>query len=479
MAWRYTLAELARIVGAPLPEGEGGGEGYQVETCGRAGGAVGRPATTTGFARVCTDTRQLRVGDLFVALRGPSFDGDAFVPEAFQRGAAGALCREFHAEGPCLVVADPLRALQTFAAHHRAKHDIPVLAITGSCGKTTAKDLTAAVLASRYVVAKTEGNLNNDIGCPLSLLGMDETTEFAVMELGANHPGEIAALCSLVRPTESAITVVTPAHLEGFGSLDAVARAKGEIVEALPPDGCFYVNTDDPWCVRLAVAYGGDQVRFGASGDVALRACDFDASGDMLLTIDPIGRLRLPLAVRAHAVHVLIAVAVGLRHGIDEFEGPLREACAKLAHFRILRLGPLEILDDSYNANPASMAAALEALADRPGPGARFAALGSMLELGDAARELHREVGRRAGAAGVAALFAYGPNAEEMAEAAGAAGVAEATVLADHRVIAEAVAARAQFGDRLLVKGSRGMRMEKVIEALRTVYATRYADAWL
>lgn len=452
MPWQYTLTRLAQIVGAS------------------------RPAADTAFSSVATDTRRMRPGDLFVALRGPNFDADDFVPEAFRLGAVGALCRRPHPEGPCILADDPLRALQAFAAFHRAQMDIPVLAITGSCGKTTAKDFTIAVLGSRFIVAGTEGNLNNEIGCPLSLLRMDAATEFAVLELGANHPGEIAALCRLARPDESAITIIAPAHLEGFGSIDAVARAKGEIVDALPQGGCFYVNTDNEWCMRIAARYSGEKVRFGTSGDVVLRSCAFAPSGEMLLDIDPLGRLRLPLAVRAHAVNVLLAVAVGLRHGIDEFEGPLREACARMTHFRIERLGPLEVLDDSYNANPASMAAALQALADRPSPGARFAALGEMLELGDAARELHREIGALAGAASVAHLYTRGPHAADMADAARAAGVREAEVLEDHSAMAEAIAAQARPGDVLLVKGSRGMHMEKVIEALRILYAAEQRE---
>ncbi len=447
MPWEYTVTRLAQIVGAPIP------------------------AADAAFSSVSTDTRQLCPGDLFVALRGPNFDAEAFVPEAFRKGAAGALCRGVHPEGPCVVVDEPLCALQAFAAYHRAQLDIPVLAITGSCGKTTAKDLTVSVLGSRFLVAGTEGNLNNEIGCPISLLRMDAATEFGVLELGANHPGEIAGLCKLVQPDESAITLIAPAHLEGFGSIEAVARAKGEIVDALPSDGCFYVNTDDTRCMEIAGRFPGEKVRFGGSGDVVLRSCGFAPSGEMALEIEPVGRLRLPLAVRAHAVNVLLAVAVGLRHGIDEFEGPLREACARMAHFRVVRMGPLEILDDSYNANPASMAAALQALADRPSAGARFAALGEMLELGGAARELHGEAGARAAAARVAHLYARGPHAPDMTGAARAAGVPDAAVIDEHRAMAEAIAAQARPGDVLLVKGSRGMRMEKVIEALRVIYA--------
>lgn len=446
MGWTYTLAELSKIAGAAAPE------------CGAA------------FSRVSTDTRTIQQGDLFVALQGANFDGDAFVAEAFAKGASGAVCRTHHAEGPCIAVEDPLGVLQSLAAHHRRQYDIPVLAITGSCGKTTAKDMTAALLGSRFAVTKTDGNLNNEIGCPHSLLKIDQGTEFAVLEMGANHLGEIARLCELAAPTESAITLVAPAHLEGFGDIENVARAKGEIMEALPPDGCFFINSDDPRCVRIGESYPGDKVRFGRRGDVVLNSCAFDEAGELVLDIAPVGRLRLPLAVRAHATNVLLAIAVGLRHGIEEFEEPLRAACLRAARFKVSRVGPLEILDDSYNANPASMTAALEALADRPATGSRLAVLGEMLELGEAAGYLHGEVGRTAGRCGVTHLFARGPHAIEMVEGARAAGVRSAAAMEDHEGIAKKVIDVARPGDVLLVKGSRGMRMEKVLEALRSHY---------
>src|SRR5690606_11767586 len=209
------------------------------------------PGRAVTFEAVSTDTRTLAPGQVFFALSGENFDGNRFVGEAFAKGAAAAVVREAAGDGPCLVVPDPLKALQAFAAYHRNRYPIPLFALTGSCGKTGVKDLTAAVLGSRWNVVKTPGNLNNDIGCPLSLLRIDEKTDMAVIEMGANHAGEIAELCRIARPTESAITLVAPAHLEGFGTVENVARAKAEIVEGLPGDGTFYVNADNPWCVKI------------------------------------------------------------------------------------------------------------------------------------------------------------------------------------------------------------------------------------
>lgn len=443
MGWTYTLGQLGQWLDLEI-----------------AGGAE------TTFSGVSTDTRTLAPGNLFVALEGPNFKAEAFVADAFAKGASAALCKEVHGEGPCLAVPDPLAALQHFAMRHRMAHDIPVMAITGSCGKTTAKDLTATLLESRYTVLRTQGNLNNDIGCPLSLLRIQRDTEIAIIEMGANHPGEIAHLCTLAKPTESAVTIVAPAHLEGFGSIEDVARAKGEIVGGLDADGCFYQNMDNPWCREMGKTFRGDIVRFGREGDIALRALSFDTSGEMVLEIDPIGTIRLPLLVPAHATNVLLAIAAGLRHGIQEFEGPLREACASPARFKVRQIGGYEILDDTYNANPASMAAALEALANRPGTGKRLAALGEMLEMGDSAPEHHRAVGALAGKHGIDALFAYGEHARDIIAGAKSAGVSQAEALESHAAIADALLDVASPGDSILLKGSRGVAMERVAEVL-------------
>lgn len=446
MNWRYTVAELARIVHAPSP------------------------AQDAEFSGVSTDTRTLQPGQIFIALPGANFDGNKFVAEAFAKGAAAAVSQIAFADKPCVVVQDPLKALQAFAAHHRGRLSLPVIAITGSCGKTTAKDCIAAVLGANYRVVKTQGNFNNEIGCPLSLLQLEADTERAVIEMGANHKGEIAHLCRLARPTEAAITLVAPAHLEGFGSIENVAAAKAEIMEGLSSDGFFYVNADNPWCSEIGRRFSGGKCYFGHSGDVVVEHQEQDASGEMVADIRPIGRLRLPLAVPAQITNVLLAVAAGLRHGVTEFEAPLRRALEHAARFRIRRIGVLEVLDDSYNANPASMAAALEALAERPGGGARIAALGDMLELGEAAARLHREAGEAAGRRGVKHLFAYGAHAHDMIEGALAAGVAHAEALNDHAAIASAVHAVAHPGDSFLIKGSRGTRMETILPELRALY---------
>ena len=445
MTLNYPLAEAAAMIGADVPE----------------------QTPETLITSVSTDTRTLEKGALFFALSGDNYDADNFVDEAFAKGAAAAVTHKDHTTGPCVLAGKPLEALQTMAHEHRIKSKAKVIAITGSCGKTTSKDMIAAVLGSKYRVIKTQGNLNNDIGCPLSLLRIAPDTEFAIIEMGANHQGEIAALCQMAVPDESAVTLVAPAHLEGFGSIEDVARAKSEIVTGLSAAGCFYVNMDDNRCRAMEALHPGEKVRFGSEGDVRLESILLTDEEEMALNIAPIGRLQLPLKVKAHATNVLLAVAIGLRHGITEFEAPLREACFNAARFKTIKFAGITILDDTYNANPASMAAAVEALKDQPGPGRRFAVLGAMFELGDAAPQLHYELGALVARSGLSGLIARGPNAEDMVEGAHATGLEEAYVF--NSTDAAAAMARRMIapGDIVLVKGSRGMRMEEVISKLR------------
>ncbi len=443
MNLKYTLDEVAAMMGLDAPEQEGN-----------------RP-----ISGVSIDTRTLRPGDLFIALSGERHDGDGFVDEAFACGAAAAATTAKHASGPCLVTDSPLEALQRLASAHRSRMGARVIAITGSCGKTTTKDFIAALLGSAYPTVKTQGNYNNDKGCPLSLMRMEADTRFAVIEMGANHMGEIADLCRMARPDESAITMVAPAHLEGFGSIENVARAKAEILEALPSNGCFYVNMDDPHCRAAADRFSGEKVRFGHTGDVVLESVTFDEMGDMVLDIAPLGRLRLPLRVRAHAMNALLATAVGLRHGVAAFEEPLRKACRDAVRFKVRRIHEWTVLDDVYNANPASMRAALEALMDQPGT-KKYAVLGSMFELGADAPRLHRELGEFAARQGIDGLLARGPNAVDMVVGARAAGLREAYVCESHETAAAMVRERAASGDVVLLKGSRGMQMEGVMALL-------------
>lgn len=461
MSWSYTIDRLARAINTQPP------------------------GDSTPFSRVSTDTRSLKEGDVFFALEGENFDGNAFLGEAFEKGAAAAVSLDEQVGELCLIVPDVLDALQRFATYHRRQYDPPVLAITGSCGKTSAKELVAAVLATKYNVVSTEGNFNNAIGCPLSILQLDAHTECAVLELGANHPGEIARLREIARPTEAAVTMVGPAHLEGFGDIEGVARAKAEILDGLGENGVFYVNANDEHCLRMAETFSGPKVYFGsasrateglewgvAGGGARLESYTYKGAIGMGLCVEGLGEMTLPIHSRAHVANVLLAIAVGLRHGIETFEEALGDACRRTGRQKFMRVGPLEVIDDSYNANPSSVSAALETLAHRPCEGRRMAVLGAMLELGDAAETWHAMIGAEVGEAGVSRLFARGPHAKVMADAALKAQVKHAEALESHGEIARAIHECARPGDVLLVKGSRGMAMEKVIAELEKLYGT-------
>lgn len=419
------------------------------------------------FSSVSTDTRKLQSGQVFFALRGPNFDGEAFAAEAFSKGAVAVVASSRLSGGPCVIVDNAQAALQRFAHCHRMRHHPLVFGLTGSCGKTTSKDLVSAVLGTRLTVVKTQGNLNNEVGCPLSLLQIDAATDAAIIEMGAANTGNIAELCALSRPTESAVTLVAPVHLAGFGSIENIARTKGEIAEALPPDGVFYVNTGDPWCVQIAERFSGEKIGFGPGGAVNATSWEYTDAGALRLTVDPIGELELMLPSPSHISNVLLAVAVGLRHGVTEFQEALEKATSDPARFKRLDIGGIEVIDDTYNASPLSVAAALDGLAARPGGGQRLAALGDMLELGPDAEAMHRQIGEKAGRSGVMCLFAYGPFAYATIEGARVAGCPHAQTFDTHEALADALHDVLKPGDRLLVKGSRGMRMERVIEALR------------
>lgn len=435
-------------------------------------GASGRP--TGDFSGVSTDSRTLCAGELFVALEGPHFDGHDYLPAVAAAGAAGALVRRAHPSLPCLEVADPLTALGQLAAAWRARFDIPVLAITGSSGKTTVKELLAGALAGLGPVLATRGNRNNHIGVPLTLLELRDTHRAAVVEMGMNHAGEIAHLTDLTRPTLGLISNAGPAHLEGLGSVAAVARAKGELIERLPPDAVAVLNADDAHFPLWRQLAGNRQIiTFGLDRPADVTAdCRMAADGTEVELHTPQGhaRTRLHLLGRHNVQNVLAATAAALAAGAR-----LADVATGLRSTRPVpgRLYPLpaqqgaRLIDDSYNANPLSVQAAIAVLAGLPGE--RVLVLGDMGELGADATDLHRECGAAAHAAGIEHLLTLGPLSAHAAAAFGAGAVAchELAQLVD-------VAGRLLRPDvTVLVKGSRSAGMERVVQAL----AAHGADA--
>lgn len=421
-----------------------------------------------GFVGCAIDSRALPPGALFVALRGVRADGHAFVRDARARGAVAVLAeRDIEADLPTIRVADTRLALGELAALWRRRHVCPLVGVTGSNGKTTVKEMLAAVLRQVAPTLATEGNLNNDLGVPLTLCRLGAEHRFAVVEMGANHPGEIARLASLARPTVGVITQCAPAHLEGFGSVAGVARAKGELIEGLPAaDGVAVLNRDDPHLALWAGLAGARRVlTFGLEGpaDVTARWAPEGVASRIALKT-PLGEveLSLPLPGRHNVMNALAVAAAATALGVplEAVRAGLESVRAARGRLEVKQAGQARVLDDTYNANPGSVAAALGVLAGLPAP--RWLVLGDMGELGAGAEGYHREVGTLARRAGVERLYAVGPLARLAVEAFGTG----ARHFPDHAALAAAVEADLRTPATVLVKGSRSMTMERVVDAL-------------
>jgi len=447
------------------------------------GGVATGNAPNRIFTAVTTDSRQVPSGALFVALRGPRHDGHEFVPEALRHGAVGAIVerRLDHVSATQICVPETLKALGDLARWTRSRSAARVVAVTGSNGKTTTKELIAAICAaadfgpSPDQVLKTEGNENNLIGLPRTLLRLCGDEAVVVLEMGMNRPGEIARLTEIARPDYAVITNIGPAHLEGFGgSLAGVAAAKAELFAGLTPDACIAVNMDDVWVRRLATPLSNRKVTFGGGSDVSARAiADLGSDGIAfdLAVAGRTARVRLRLVGHHNVANALAAAAIGHAMGltVEVIARGLQHAATTQMRMQVTRLANgVTVINDAYNANPSSVEAALVAL--RRFSGRPVAVLGEMRELGDEARRAHRVIGERAAALGVRHLVVLGADADVMASGAVAAGMPSAAVCicGSHAQAAEAVVARWQPGDVVLVKGSRGAKMEEVVRLLES-----------
>ncbi len=418
------------------------------------------------FHGVTSDSRAVRPGNLFIALQGPNHDGHDHVGAALAAGAVAALVQRPCGGASELQVADSRLALGRLGAAWRRHLGTPLVAVTGSNGKTTVKEMVAAILATRGPVLATQGNLNNDLGVPLTLLRLTPEHHFAVIEMGANHPGEIAYLTSLATPDVGVITGVGPAHLEGFGSLRGVAEAKGELYIGLGEGAIAVVNRDEPFAELWLDHLGRRRtLGFSVAGEAAVHAAWVGegetvtlhyGSATFAFTPPLPGRHNLSNALAAAACAFALgvpgaAVVEGLTH-LAPVRGRLQQRRAD---------GGARVLDDSYNANPGSMFAAIEVLAARPGR--RLLAIGDMAELGADARRLHAEVGERARQAGIDALYAIGPMSLAAVEAYGDG----ARHFEDMAPLVERLAAEMNDANTtLLIKGSRSARMERLVDAL-------------
>ncbi len=468
----YTVEEMLEVAGARVLSGE-------------SAASLRAP-----IKRLWTDSRTVRKGDCFVALQGERFDGHAFVPEVFRKGATVALVNETyrvpadllqrgHARRPALIlgVRDTLAAFQRLATHHRQRFHIPVVAVTGSNGKTTTKEMAASVLGTRWTTLKTEGNLNNRIGVPQMLLRLTARHKAAVIEMGVDARGQTTRLCEMVKPTLGVITNIGADHLEFFGDLEGSAQAKAELLDMMPPDGVVVLNADDAYFDYLAARAQGRVLSFGLSARADVRASDVDNRGKHGATfkLRVPGRLRaVPVGLRVYGVHnvtnALAAAAVGCAVGLSSAQIAKGLAAFRPALMRsqVVEVRGARVINDCYNANPSSMNAALHLLAEMGQGGRTIAVLGDMLELGSRQEEFHREIGAAVAQRGIGELIACGALGQCIAHGARKAGMAADHVHAVSDAAAAGVLLKAQLkaGDTVLVKASRGMRLERVLEAV-------------
>ena len=438
---------------------------------------------------VLTDSRSLRAGDLFVALKGPRFDGHSFVAEVLERGASAAIVERGYAgskkQDPAhgvIAVADTLRALQDLAHAVRLAAATRVIAITGSAGKTTTKETIAEMLATRYRVVKNKGNLNNHIGLPLSLMQLRTRPDMAVMELGMNHAGEISRLVEIAEPDVRVWTNVGDAHLGFFASPDAIADAKGEILQRATGDTLLVCNADDARVMARARTFPGRTMTFGTTDSATVRAASIEDRGidGMRARVrTPAGEreFETPLLGRGNLANVLAATAVALDAGISldtiaDVAGRLRAADRRGAVSRLP--GGITLIDDSYNSSPTALRRALDVIAHESRCERKIAVLGEMLELGEFAQSLHEECGRAAAGVGLTMLYAIGgAPARALADAAIEAGMPRESVtyFAQSAEAVVPVAAYVRRGDLVLVKGSRGTRTDLVADRLAAEFA--------
>jgi len=434
---------------------------------------------------VSTDSRTVHAGELFVALQGEHFDGHRFAATALQRGAAAVLLSDAHCVVPQsattattagIFVADTHGALQEFALAHRQQFPGTVVAITGSNGKTTVKEMTAAVVQQHYATYKAHGNLNNHIGVPLALLQLEATHQVAVLELGMNHLGEIRRLCEIALPHIGVITNIGLAHVGYLGSIERIQQAKGELIAALDAASVAIVNADDPRALALGQQTPGRLLTFGQSPQADVRGwvyedCGLEGVRCTLVLNDTAYEVALPLPGAYQVMNALAAAAVGMAMQV-----PATAIVAGLQHYRgmhgrmAVKHGQdgVVLIDDTYNASPQSMRVALQCLAQTHVTGRRLAVLGDMLELGKQAPSLHAEVGRLVAQSGVEQLMTFGPLAQYIAQGAQYAGMAAACIHVTTQPEDAVTRLRSLLrpGDVILLKGSRGMAMERLVDAL-------------
>ncbi|MCX5852102.1 MAG: UDP-N-acetylmuramoyl-tripeptide--D-alanyl-D-alanine ligase [Deltaproteobacteria bacterium] len=432
---------------------------------------------------ISTDSRHVIPGNLFVALRGDTYDGHEYAAESVDRGAAGILIhkgrediiRRLSRPVPVIIVADTLEALGDIACFWRMQFPVPVIAVTGSSGKTTTKDMTAAIMERKMNVLRSRGNFNNLVGLPLSLLEMRHDHDAVIVEMGTNHPGEIGRLAAIARPTAGVVTNVGPAHLEGFGTIAAVGEEKCSLFSRLEAGGTAVINADDDELAKFAQKLSGPVVTFGIRRSANVRAGAIEPQGaaGIRFSLEMGGTSRdmyLPL-VGLHNVYNALAAAAAsgvLGAGPDDVYEGLKDFTPPSGRMSITLLNNgVYLVDDAYNANPASMKEALETLRQLRGGCSSYVIMGDMLELGSRGEALHEEIGEICGATGVRKLLHRGDYSSAVIRGAGKAGMTADRFIAagEPDAIAAEMETYIERGDWILVKGSRKMKMERYVEA--------------
>lgn len=458
-----TIDEVLKVTGGKLLQGKG----------------------DASFQGISTDSRTVAEGELFVALKGPRFDGHHFALEALRKKAGGVLIEKGkigdirwngYRSRAVIAVEDTLSALGNIAQSWRRKYDTPVVALTGSNGKTTTKEMMAACLETTFPILKTKGNLNNLIGVPLTLLSLTEKERIVVLEMGMNVPGEIGRLAQIAEPDVGLITNIQTVHLEGMGSLERLKEEKGELFRRMRRDGTILVNQDDPRVVDLAKDYPGQKIMFGTEhpADVMAKEIRLHGAGGTSFTLILEGEaleVHLQLLGRHFIPNALAAVAVACLFGVEVDRA--REALESFHPFPMrMEVVPLKggatLINDAYNANPHSTGVALETLAEVKGTGRAIAVLGDMLELGSFTNEAHEQIGRNVYDLSIDFLLAMGDEAPVVVESAIRRGlpVEHAKIVESHSEAVSLLRQMIQSGDWVLVKGSRRMAMEKIVERL-------------
>jgi len=423
------------------------------------------------------DSRTVGKGELFFAVRGERLDGHDFVDAALERGALAAVVRKdqwhrYSWTDRVLVVDDTLVALQTLATAVRKVWGKPLVGVTGSAGKTTTKEAIAHLLASKFRVLKSEGNFNNHFGLPLMLLKLEPEHDVAVIEMGMSHAGEIRALAKIAQPEIGVVTNVAPVHLEFFDSLAGIARAKYELIESLPSTGTAVLNADDEYVSQFGRDFKGKVVRYGINATADVRAENIQARGAEGSEFDVViastrEHARLPLVGEHNVLNALAAVAVGLARGLNSSQAASALATLVPADKRgqVLQLGNITVINDCYNSNPKALNAMVDALAAMPAK-RRIVIAGEMLELGPAGEEMHRTAGEHAAGKKIDVVIGVRGLAQALVEGAGKSG-ARAEFVVTPEEAGEWLAREGRDGDVVLLKASRGVKLEKALETFK------------